>query len=228
MKKIIALLASLAILSGCGGNTAPAESLSAESLSAESQPAESQPAESPAQNPSGGEAASGEASEETGEEGGVLVVYFSATGTTRGVAQELGELLDAQVWEIQPQTPYTQEDLDYGDDSCRANREQNDPDARPAIQEVGEEVDQARILFLGYPIWWGQAPKVISTFLEEADLSGKTIVPFCTSGSSPLGTSAENLHQLAPGARWLEGRRFGQETTSQELAQWLDSLELEE
>ena len=167
----------------------------------------------------------GESGEETAE-GGVLVAYFSATGNTEGIAQHLQSILDADLYEIVPEVPYTDEDLNYSNDSCRANQEQNDPAARPAITGTLEHPENYDVVFLGYPIWWGQAPKVMYTFLESYDLGDATIVPFCTSGSSGIGGSLDDLHALAPEATWLDGQRFSGGASQDEVTQWVDSLDL--
>lgn len=155
----------------------------------------------------------------------ILVAYFSATSTTRPLAEYAAEHLSADIYEIIPQEPYTEEDLAYYTD-CRADREQNDPSARPAISGSVDNMGQYDMVFLGYPIWHGQAPRIISTFLESYDFTGKTIVPFCTSGSSPIGSSATNLHNLASGATWLDGKRFGSGTSSEDIRAWVDGLNL--
>lgn len=165
----------------------------------------------------------GESDEET-PEGGVLVAYFSATGNTEGIAQYLQSVLDADLYEIVPEVPYTDEDLNYSNDSCRANQEQNDPATRPAITGTLENPENYDVVYLGYPIWWGQAPKVIYTFLESCDFGDATIVPFCTSG---IGSSADGLQELTENARWLEGQRFSSGASQDEVAQWVDSLGLE-
>ena len=156
----------------------------------------------------------------------VLVAYFSCTGNTEPVATQAAELLGADLYEIVPEIPYTEEDLNYNDSSSRATTEQNDPDARPAISGSIEDISQYETILLGYPIWWGEAPRIISTFLESYDFSGKTIVPFCTSGSSAVGSSADNLHDLcSDSAIWMEGTRFdGAETTAEEIRQWLSDM----
>ncbi len=158
-----------------------------------------------------------------GEGSRVLIAYFSATNTTEGIANHLNAILDAGLYEIVPETPYTPADLNYNTD-CRANDEQNDPSARPAISGGVENMGQYDVIFLGYPIWWGQAPKIISTFLESYDLGGKTIVPFCTSGSSGIGSSATNLHSLASGATWLDGQRFGGGASASDVQAWVNGL----
>ena len=155
----------------------------------------------------------------------VLIAYFSATNNTEGIANHLDAILDADLYEITPETPYSAADLDYNAD-CRANREQNDASARPAISGSVENVEQYDVIFLGYPIWWGQAPKIISTFLESYNLSGKTIVPFCTSGSSGIGSSATNLRVSASGATWMDGQRFSGGASRSTVEDWVDGLEL--
>lgn len=178
--------------------------------------ASSQPeASTPAENP-----------ETPGEDGGkILIAYFSATNNTEGIANHLDAILDADLYEIIPETPYTSADLNYNTD-CRANREQNDAGARPAISGGVDNMEQYDVIFLGYPIWWGQAPKIISTFLESYDLSGKTIVPFCTSGSSGIGSSASNLHSLAGNVTWLDGQRFGGGASRSTVESWVNGLGL--
>ena len=157
----------------------------------------------------------------------VLVAYFSATGNTENIAEHLTSILDADLYEIVPEEPYTSEDLDYSNSDCRANQEQNDPTARPAISGSVEDLEDYEVVFLGYPIWWGDAPKILSTFLETYDFDGKTIVPFCTSGSSSIGGSVSDLEALTDGATWLEGQRFSGSASQETVSQWVDSLGLD-
>lgn len=158
-------------------------------------------------------------------ENSILVVYFSATGTTKPIAEYAADILNADIYEIVPDDPYTEEDLAYYTNG-RADREQNDSSARPAISGGVENMQQYDTILLGYPIWHGQAPRIISTFLESYDFSGKTILPFCTSHSSDIGTSDTNLHSLVENANWLDGRRFAGGTTKDEIAAWLDEMEI--
>lgn len=158
--------------------------------------------------------------------GRALVVYFSCTNTTKGIADRIAEATDAARWRIVPEVAYTFEDLNYNDSSSRANREQNDPSARPAIEGKCEDLADCDVVFLGYPIWWGKAPKVIFTFLESHDLTGKTVVPFCTSHSSGIGSSDTDLHRLATGAAWKQGRRFGGNETTETINNWIESMDL--
>lgn len=153
-----------------------------------------------------------------------LVAYFSSTGSTQTIAQTLAEHLDADLYAITPAQPYTTADLNYSNSSSRSIREQNNPAARPALGGEALNLEGYDTIFLGYPIWLGQAPKILSTFLERHDFDGKTIVPFCTSGSSGMGSSANNLHSLASGADWMEGRRFDRGVASTTVTGWADGL----
>ena len=163
------------------------------------------------------------------EQGKSLIVYFSCTDTTKKIAEYVQEITGADIYRIEPEVPYTAEDLNYGDASTRATREQNDSSARPAIAGKVENMSRYQNIVIAYPIWWGQAPRIISTFLESYDFSGKTIVPVCTSHSSGIGSSATNLHALTDGSvTWLEGRRFSSTTTKEEVAQWLKDSGIQE
>ncbi len=156
----------------------------------------------------------------------ILVAYFSATNTTEGVAKNIAESLNADLYEITPETPYTSEDLNYNDDNSRSTIEMNDPDSRPAISGSVENMEQYDIVFIGYPIWWGEAPRILSTFVESYDFSDKTVVPFCTSGGSGIGSSASNLEKMTSGAEWLPGMRFSGSASRDSAAEWINGLGL--
>lgn len=156
--------------------------------------------------------------------GNILVAYFSATNNTEGVAQKLAEGLGADLYEIVPEVPYTSEDLNYGDSDSRTSLEQNDPDARPAIAGELPDVAQYDTVLLGYPIWWGEAPRIMSTFVEGCDLSGKTVAAFCTSASSGFGSSDAALREAAPDATWLEGRRFPAGAEKEDVMRWIEEI----
>ncbi|MCM1333907.1 MAG: flavodoxin [Eubacterium sp.] len=157
----------------------------------------------------------------------VLVAYFSATNTTEGVAERIAEAIGADLYEIAPEIPYTAADLDYYSDDSRSTIEMNDLDARPAISGSVADMGQYDIVFIGYPIWWGKAPRILNTFVESYDLSGKTVVPFCTSGGSGVGSSARDLARSASGANWLDGTRFDGGVSSAEIARWIGGLGLD-
>lgn len=153
-----------------------------------------------------------------------LVVYFSATGTTKPLAEYASEILSADIYEIVPEEPYTKADLAYYTNG-RADQEQNDASARPAISGNVENMEEYDTIVLGYPIWHGQAPRIINTFLESYDFSGKTIIPFCTSHSSGIGSSADNLHALcSEQTNWKPGRRFEAGTSMEQIEEWLLNL----
>ncbi len=156
----------------------------------------------------------------------VLVACFSCTENTARIAELAADAMGADLYRITPETPYTSEDLNYNDDTTRATREQHDDSARPAISGSVENMADYDVIFIGYPIWWGQAPKIMYSFVESYDLSGKTIVPFCTSGSSSIGTSADNLKKSAADANWTDGRRFSGGDSRDSVVSWINSLSI--
>ena len=163
---------------------------------------------------------------ESPEQPGPLVVYFSATGTTRAVAQQVAQYLGADLLEIEPEVPYTAEDLAYYTGG-RCDQEQDDPAVRPGMRSTAIEMDRYDTVLIGYPIWHGQAPRIIQTFLESYDFAGKTLAVFCTSHSSGLGSSETILHaSVSDTVRWLSGRRFPSGASGEEIRDWLDSIGL--
>ena len=229
MKRVTALLAAwilLCALAACEG--APARGDPGQSqLSPQESPTSSAAPDIDAPAPPAAPTAEQEQPDSGSQEGRVLVAYFSATGNTENIAEHLVSILDADLYEIVPEVPYTSEDLNYSNSDCRANQEQNDPTARPAISGGVENLEDYEVVFLGYPIWWGDAPKIISTFLETYDFDGKTIVPFCTSGSSGIGSSARNVEGLTSVAAWLDGQRFSGSASRDAVEQWVNGLGLE-
>lgn len=238
MKKLVAFLLTFLMavsLVACVGNGEPAEtnspdvedSVSEEISASESSVVESEP-ESEAAQPDELEETEPIPEADTGAEGTkVLVAYFSATNTTEGVAEHIANGLNADLYEIVPEEPYTDADLDYNDNNSRSTLEMNDPSARPAISGSVENMEQYDIVFIGYPIWWGDAPRIVSTFMENYDFSGKAIVPFCTSGGSGIGSSASNLEQLTNGATWLDGQRLNGGDSQEMVMEWVNGLGLD-
>lgn len=163
---------------------------------------------------SGGDSATGES----------VVIYFSATGNTERVAGYIQEITGSEIIEIIPADEYTSADLNYSDDDCRANQEQNDDSARPEIaNEI--DVDSYDTIYLGFPIWWGDVPKIILTFLDTYDLSGKTVIPFCTSGGSGISTSMNTLRNYNQNINWIDGEQFSSGASKNAIESWINSLD---
>ncbi|MBR1825410.1 MAG: NAD(P)H-dependent oxidoreductase [Alphaproteobacteria bacterium] len=153
----------------------------------------------------------------------ILVAYFSATGTTAGVAERLASAVGADLFEIKPEQPYTEADLDWRNKQSRSSVEMDDMSSRPAIASKVENMSKYDVVFVGFPIWWYREPSIIDTFMESYDFAGKTVVPFATSGSSGMGKSGELMQKLAPNAKVLEGKRFPANVSADELKSWADS-----
>lgn len=154
-----------------------------------------------------------------------VVVYFSCTGNTEKIAKNIAEVTNSDIFEIVPSVPYTSDDLDYSNDNSRTSIEQNDINARPEISVTFENIDDYDTIYLGYPIWWGDAPKIMYTFVESYDFTDKTIVPFCTSGGSGISGSEDSLKKSCKGsAVWLDGKRFKGSETTTEISSWIDTL----
>lgn len=149
-----------------------------------------------------------------------LVAYFSATGTTARVARRLAEAVGADLFEIVPEQPYTAADLDWREKNSRSSHEMADEKCRPAIAGDALDVSSYDTVFVGFPIWWYVEPRIIDTFLEAHDLSGKKVIPFATSGSSGLGKAPQRMASLAPGATVLEGRMLNGDPSADELRTW--------
>ncbi len=162
--------------------------------------------------------------QETGTEKDTLVVYFSATGTTKRVAEKIANVTGADMYEIVPAEPYSSDDLDWNDDNSRTTTEMNDKDARPEIGSRDVSLDGYSRIFIGYPIWWGDAPRIVSTFVEKYSFEGKTVIPFCTSGGSGIGKSGDNLKEQAGSGSWLAGDKLDSGMSEDELQTWIDGL----
>ena len=150
-----------------------------------------------------------------------LVAYFSASGVTKTVAQKLAQAANADLFEIVPQQIYTNADLNWRDKHSRSSVEMNDRACRPAMA-AAPDVSGYDVIFVGFPVWWYREPSIIDTFMESADFTGKTVVPFCTSGGSGLGGAAKNMQALAPGAKVSDGKRFPASVSPDELKKWAE------
>ena len=149
-----------------------------------------------------------------------LVAYFSASGVTKKVAERLAGTVGADLFEIEPEVLYTKADLDWMDKNSRSTLEMNDPACRPAIKSSVFDMAQYDVVFVGFPVWWYREPSIIDTFMEAYDFSGKTVIPFATSGSSGIGDAGANLQKLAPGAKVKAGKRLQAGIGADELEQW--------
>ena len=215
MKKIIALLTALVLIlafAGCAaGNTgsrSQAETKAEEATNAVETIKESD--------------ATAASKNDTGSSK-TLVVYFSATGTTKGVAEQIASATGAETYEITAAQKYTEDDLNWHDQNSRTTKEQNDKTVRPEIGSEKINLDGYDTIFIGFPIWWGEEPRIMDTFVESYDFNGKTMIPFCTSGGSGIGSSGDNLKANAGSGNWLEGERL---SSSSDIEGWIKGLNL--
>ena len=229
-KKLLSLsLAAVMALSlaACGQSDTTDDSQSA----GQSQEEPSTPAPTP--TPENGEDTSApDASEpedsQSVENGGVLVVYYSATGNTEAVAGYIAEATGGDLFELEPAEPYTDADLNWTDENSRVTLEHEDESLRDVelVADTVDNWDSYDTVFIGYPIWWGIAAWPVDTFVEANDFTGKTVIPFCTSSSSGLGQSGELLAEMAGTGDWLEGQRFRSSASQEDVTEWVASLGL--
>ena len=154
----------------------------------------------------------------------VLVAYFSATGTTKGVAEKIASITGGDLYEILAAEPYTSDDLNYNDSGSRSTKEQNDKNVRPEIGSEEISLEGYTTVYLGFPIWWGEEPRILDTFVEKYSFEGITVIPFCTSGGSGIGRSGPNMEALAGTGSWLEGERFSGNVSEADLQSWIEGL----
>lgn len=154
----------------------------------------------------------------------VLVAYFSASGVTAGLAKKLSSVIGADLFEIKAEVPYTDADLDWTNKKSRSSVEMNDKAFRPAIANKVSDIEQYDTIFVAFPIWWYVAPTIINTFLEQYDLTGKTIVPVATSGGSGMGNTNKELANSCKGATLKDGKRFSAGVSESELKEWAESF----
>lgn len=156
----------------------------------------------------------------------ILIAYFSATGVTARLAKTLAQATGGDLYEIKPAEPYTGADLNWNDKQSRSSREMNDEAARPAMADPIADIAQYDAVFVGFPIWWYEAPRIVQTFLESGDFSGKTIVPFATSGGSGMGKTAAILQKSCPAAKVLPGKKMNASASVDEISSWVKTLAL--
>lgn len=212
MKRIVSavfiIVFAAALFAACGQTPAPKETNAAKQTTAASKAGESVPAQASVQSESRKD---------------VLVVVFSATGTTKAVAERIAAYTGADLYEIKASQEYTAADLDWTDRSSRTTIEQNDKSARPQIGSPELSLDGYKTVFIGYPIWWGEEPRILDTFVEKYDFDGVTCIPFCTSGGSGVGRSDENLSDRAGSGNWESGKLLNR-VSDAELQNWIDSV----
>ena len=241
MKRKISVLAAVLLaigLTACGNNEGQATNDTTQTIQAESskQVEAADNTEEEAQQVETSEVASNtndEIVEDTStentdgseENSGVLVVYFSATGTTKGVAEKIAGITGADTYEIKAAQEYTDADLNWNDSNSRSTKEQNDLAARPEIGSDAISLDGYSTIYIGYPIWWGEEPRIMDTFVENYSFDGITMIPFCTSSSSGIGRSGQNLADNAGSGTWLEGKRFGAGASEDEIKSWIEGLQ---
>ena len=216
MKRIIALLTMavfILMLAGCAASNSSSQA-------EKSQVSKAAASKSEAESSKAADETKAE-SDDTANGGKTLVVYFSATGTTKGVAEQIASFTGADTYEITAAQPYTSDDLNYNDSDSRTTKEQNDKSARPEISSEKLDLAGYDTIYIGYPIWWGEEPRIMDTFVESYDFSGKTMIPFCTSGGSGIGSSGDNLEENAGSGNWLEGERL---SSSSDIEDWINSL----
>lgn len=155
-----------------------------------------------------------------------LVAYFSASGETKTLATTLAGVVGGDLFEIIPETPYTSTDLDWHNKTSRSSIEMTDPTSRPAISKAVPNIEQYDIIYIGFPIWWYEAPRIIQSFLESYDLTGKTVIPFATSGGSEMENTDSILQRSAPAAHWRLGKRMRSDAPATAVADWVKSLDI--
>lgn len=160
--------------------------------------------------------------------GKTLVVYFSAGGHTKNVANYIAKATNGDIMELKPVKEYTEADMDYNNKNSRTTRERDDVSLRdiPLVKDKADNWEGYDTVFIGYPIWWGGAAWPVNNFVKQNDFSGKTVIPFATSASSGLGNSGKDLQQMAGTGNWLEGKRFPSNASENDVQQWVRSLDL--
>ena len=225
-KKIAAVLltciVAIGLMAGCGASNTNKSASNNDSQSTSTNQSENEEADTNSENTT-------DTTENTSTGNGkTLVVYYSASGNTKDVAEKIAKITEADLFEIEPVEPYTDDDLDWTDDDSRVSREHDDESLRD-VELVSTTVDNWEsydTVYIGYPIWWGIAAWPVDTFVKGNDFTGKTVIPFCTSTSSGLGDSGTRLQKLAGTGNWQAGQRFSSGASASEVSKWVKSLKL--
>ena len=209
---------TIGMLAGCSSDNEQAESAQQSDQSDQAADETGPDTETNTDNTSGGAAADGK----------TLVVYYSATGNTEAVADYIADITGGDLFELEPAEPYTDDDLDYNDRNSRVSQEYADESLRDVelVSDTVEGFDEYEDIFIGYPIWWGEAAWPVDQFIENNDFTGKTVIPFCTSASSGIGDSGQMLEEMAGTGEWLEGERFPSGVSEEDVRAWVESLQL--
>jgi flavodoxin len=220
-KKIAAVLLTcimaIGLTAGCGASNT-------------NQSASNNDSQSTSTNQSGNEEAdtNSENTTDTTGNGKTLVVYYSASGNTKDVAEKIAKITEADLFEIEPVEPYTDDDLDWTDDDSRVSREHDDESLRDVelVSTTVDDWDSYDTVYIGYPIWWGIAAWPVDNFVKENDFTGKTVIPFCTAATSGIGDSGNLLEEMTGTGDWKEGERFHGGASESDISSWIDSLGL--
>lgn len=218
------------LLTGCGSNNSDKQSSeTAQNTETEQESSEKEKSDE-AETAAVTEAAATEAPAQDGTEktGKVLVVYYSATGSTKAVANYIADATGGDLFELEPVEPYTDEDLNWSNSDSRVSREHDDESLRDVdlVSTTVDNFDEYDEVLVGYPVWWGIAAWPVNQFIKNNDFTGKTVIPFCTSASSGLGDSGKLLEEMAGTGDWLEGKRFSSNASEEEVQDWVKSLNL--
>lgn len=219
LSSVLLMSAMIFSLAACGSTSNSSSTSESSSSSASSESALSEDSSSSAEET---------ATVSSSEVGKTLVVYYSASGNTARVANNIAESAGADLFEITPTEPYTSEDLNWTDDNSRVSREHDDESLRdvPLTTTEVENWDDYDTVFIGYPIWWGIAAWPVNNFVKNNDFTGKTVIPFATSSSSGMGQSGQLLEEMAGTGEWQEGQRFSSGASESDVADWVNSLEI--
>lgn len=228
-------VSAVSLLAGCSSGSSSQESASEDTAQADTQEEASEETDQSDTQEAAGEDTE-EAAEEEGQEteasgtadGNVLVVYYSATGNTQNVANIIADITGGDLFELEPVEPYTDEDLNYSDENSRVSREHEDESLRNVelTSTTVDNWDSYDTVFIGYPIWWGEAAWPVNSFVENNDFTGKTVIPFATSASSGMGESGQLLADMAGTGDWQEGMRFRSGADEADVQEWVNGLGL--